>query len=161
MPVTAEHVAVARLRLDAARRELSTGMAALGGPDLWSRFTGRIAAVLAGGGARGAYEAGALLAVQDAAIPIDLITATSIGAINGASFAAHAEGVVGNAEPLVEAWLDLTPPTVGVEWTRYSWMIGGALATAFGIVNLTYYLVDSSGYHIHLHHPALAWLSLC
>jgi predicted acylesterase/phospholipase RssA len=101
-----------------------------------------------------------LLAVQDAAVPTELITATSIGAINGASFAAHAEGFVGNAEPLVSAWLELTPPTVGVEWTRYSWMIGGALATAFGVVNLTYYLIDSSGYHIHLHHPAIAWLSL-
>ncbi|MFI5207935.1 MAG: patatin-like phospholipase family protein, partial [Gemmatimonadales bacterium] len=130
MSRTKEHVAVARLRLEAARRELRSRMAGLGAPALWSRFTGRIAAVLAGGGARGAYEAGALLAVQDAAVPIELITATSIGAINGASFAAHADGVVGNAEPLVNAWLELTPHTVGVEWTRYSWMIGGALATA-------------------------------
>jgi predicted acylesterase/phospholipase RssA len=161
MSVTQEYVAVARLRLEVARRELRSRMAALGSPALWSRFTGRIAAVLAGGGARGAYEAGALLAVQDAAVPIELITATSIGAINGASFAANADGVVGNAEPLVSAWLELTPPTVGVEWTRYAWMIGGALATAFGIANLAYYLVDSSGYHIHLHHPALAWTSLC
>ncbi len=160
MSVTEERIADARLRLEAARRELRSRMAALDAPAVWLRFTGRIAAVLAGGGARGAYEAGALLAVQDAAVPIELITATSIGAINGASFAAHAEGLVGNAEPLVSAWLELTPPTVGVEWTRYSWMIGGALATAFGIVNLAYYLVDSSGYHIHLHHPALAWLSL-
>ena len=160
MSRTKEHVAAARTRLEAARRDLRSSMAALGAPALWSRFRGRIAAVLAGGGARGAYEAGALLAVQDAAVPIELITATSIGAINGASFAAHADGVVGNAEPLVNAWLELTPHTVGVEWTRYSWMIGGALATAFGSVNLAYYLVDSSGYHIHLHHPALAWLSL-
>ena len=161
MSVTQEHVADARRQLEAARRELRSRMAALGAPALWSRFTGRIAAVLAGGGARGAYEAGALLAVQDAALPIELITATSIGAINGASFAAHADGLVGNAEQLVDAWLELTPPTVGVEWTRYTWMIGGALATAFGLANLTYYLIDSSGYHIHLHHPALAWLSLC
>lgn len=162
MSRTEEYVAVARMRLDAARRELRSRMAALDAPAIWSRFTGRIAAVLAGGGARGAYEAGALLAMQDAAVPTELITATSIGAINGASFAANAEGVVGNAEPLVNAWLELTPPTVGVEWTRYTWMIGGALATAFGIANLTYYLIDSSGYgiHIHLHHPALAWLSL-
>ncbi len=161
MSVTQEHVADARLRLEASRQGLRARMAALAAPAIWSRFKGRIAAVLAGGGARGAYEAGALLAVQDAAVPIELITATSIGAINGASFAAHADGLVGNAEPLVSAWLELTPPTVGVEWTRYSWMIGGALATSFGIVNLTYYLVDSSGYHIHLHHPALAWTSLC
>ena len=161
MSATDEYVAVARQRLEAARRDLKARMAALDAPALWSRFTGRIAAVLAGGGARGAYEAGALLAMQDAGVPTELITATSVGAINGASFAAHADGGVGNAEPLVNAWLELTPPAVGIEWTRYTWMIGGALATAFGIVNLTYYLVDSGGYHIHLHHPALAWSSLC
>ena len=160
MFTTAERAATARARLEEARSSFRGRLAAHGPPALWSRFTGRIAAVLAGGGARGAYEAGALLAVQDAAVPTQLITATSIGAINGASFAAHGEGLVGNAEPLVNAWFELTPPTVGVEWTRYSWMVVGLLATAFGIANLTYYLIDSGGYHIHLHHPALAWASL-
>ncbi len=76
--------------------------------------------MLAGGGARGGYEAGALLAIQDAALPTPIIVATSIGGINGASYAAHATGLIGNAEPLVDAWFELTPPTVGVEWTRYT-----------------------------------------
>jgi predicted acylesterase/phospholipase RssA len=161
MSDTQERSIAARTRLEDARREFRARVQELGAPALWSRFRGRIAAVLAGGGARGSYEAGALLAVQDAGVPTHLITATSIGSINGASFAAHAEGFVGNAEPLVKAWFELTPPTVGVEWTRYAWMIAGLLATAFGIANLTYYLLDSGGYHIHLHHPAIAWFSLC
>ena len=135
-------------------------MAVLGAPAVWSRFHGRIAAVLAGGGARGGYEAGALLAIQDAQLPLDLITATSIGAINGASFVAHAEGKVGNAEPLVDAWFELTPTTVGVEWTRYAWMILGLLATFSGITSLTYYLLQTNDVQIHLAHPALAWSSL-
>src|SRR5271167_1979496 len=36
---------------------------------VWEKFSGRIALVLAGGGARGAYQAGALLAFQDAGVP--------------------------------------------------------------------------------------------
>jgi predicted acylesterase/phospholipase RssA len=153
--------AASRARLVEERTAFKARLAQLDAPALWTRFRGMVAAVLAGGGARGAYEAGALLAIQDAGIPTPLITATSIGAINGASYAAHATGLVGNAEPLVDAWFDLTPPAVGVEWTRYAWMVGGLLATFAGIVNLTYYELSNSGYPIHLHHPALAWISLC
>jgi len=149
-----------RDQLDEAREAFRARMAELGSPDVWAKFTGRIAAVLAGGGARGAYEAGALLAFQDARLPTPLITASSIGSINGASYAAHADGEVGNAEPLLGAWLDLTPPTVGVEWTRYTWMLVGLLATFVGFVNLTYFLLTTNGYRIMLHHPAIAWLSL-
>jgi len=70
--------------------------------------------VLSGGGARGAYEAGVLLAFQDAQLPTHILTSTSIGAINAASYAAHGRGFYGNAEPLVQGWLDLTPTTVGI-----------------------------------------------
>ena len=143
-----------------ARESFRSRFASLGIPDVWGTFQGRIAAVLAGGGARGGYEAGALLAIQDAGLPTHIITATSIGGINGASYAAHARGHIGNAEPLVEAWFELTPPTVGVEWTRYTWMIAGLVATFSGFTNLTYYLMQTGGYEIHLRHPALAWASL-
>ena len=149
-----------RQELEQDREAFRRRIAELDAPAVWSSFQGRIAAVLAGGGARGAYEAGALLAFQDAALPTPLITASSIGSINGASYAAHAVGQVGNAEPLLGAWLDLTPPTVGVEWTRYSWMIVGFLATFVGLVNLVYFLLTSNGYGIHLHHPAIAWVSM-
>jgi len=150
----------ARGRLKLAREAFRARMSEAEAPHVWAAFQGTIAAVLAGGGARGAYEAGALLAFQDAGLPINLITATSIGSINGASFAAHAEGRVGNAEPLVSAWFDLTPPTVGVEWTRYVWMLGGLLAMFAGVANLTYYLLETHGQQVHLEHPALAWASL-
>lgn len=86
---------------------------------LWKQFPGRIAVVLSGGGARGAYEAGVLLAFQDARLPTHILTSTSIGAINAASYAGHGRGYVGNAEPLVQGWLDLTPATVGIDWSRY------------------------------------------
>lgn len=149
-----------REQLDHARQAFRASIAALGAPEVWTSFSGNVAAVLAGGGARGAYEAGALLAFQDAQLPTPLITASSIGSVNGASYAAYARGAVGDAEPLLGAWLDLTPPTVGVEWTRYAWMIVGLLATFAGVVNLTYFLLTNNGYEIHLHHPAIAWISL-
>ncbi len=151
----------ARTRLREAREAFQSRHAELRIPELWQGFQGRIAAVLAGGGARGGYEAGALLAIQDAGLPTPVITATSIGSINGASFAAHATGLVGNAEPLVDAWFELTPTTVGVEWTRYTWMLFGLVATFSGITNLTYYILQTKGLDIHLAHPALAWASLC
>src|SRR6267142_7228051 len=67
-------------------------------------FAARVAVVLSGGGARGAYEAGVLLAFQDASLPTPIIAATSIGSINAAFYAAHSETTVGNAEAMVESW---------------------------------------------------------
>lgn len=44
----------------------------------------RVALVLSGGGSRGAYEAGACQALAELGIDIDIITGTSVGAINAA-----------------------------------------------------------------------------
>ena len=61
-----------------------------------------IAFVLGGGGALGACEVGMLRALADAGIRADLVLGTSIGAVNGALYAAapDAEGV----ERLAELW---------------------------------------------------------
>ena len=123
-------------------------------------FSGRVGVVLSGGGARGAYEAGVLLAFQDARVPTDIITATSVGSINAASYAAHSRERVGDAEPLIASWLELTPGTLGIEWTRYGWMVAGLIAMSAGVGNLAYYLLTLTGFRIHLHHPAAAWSSL-
>lgn len=44
----------------------------------------KVALVLSGGGSRGAYEAGAWQALTELGIDIDIVTGTSVGAINGA-----------------------------------------------------------------------------
>lgn len=44
----------------------------------------KTALVLGGGGSRGAYEIGVWQALRELGIPIDLVTGTSVGAINGA-----------------------------------------------------------------------------
>lgn len=68
----------------------------------------RVAFVLAGGAARGAYEVGVVSYVFDAVaralgrpIPVDILCGTSVGAINACALAAHA------ASSLVRHWTSL------------------------------------------------------
>lgn len=135
-------------------------MEEFGSERVWQHFSGRIAAVLSGGGARGAYEAGVLLAFQDARLPTHIITATSVASINAASFAARSNSLVGNAEPLTASWFDLTPPQVGIEWTRYVWMLTGLIAASAGLGNLARHLLASGGFSFEVPDPALTWLAL-
>src|SRR5512144_2932425 len=72
-----------------------------------------VALVLSGGGARGAYEAGVLLGLADvlglrAPNPLfDVITGTSVGAINAAHLAAFADRNDHGIPQLVELWQSL------------------------------------------------------
>lgn len=75
--------------------------------------------ILSGGGARGAYEVGVLeyifsefLDVQGCPPKVDLISGTSVGAVNGAFVASHLEHVPDAAKHLVELWTDLALPDV-------------------------------------------------
>lgn len=123
-------------------------------------FSGRIAAVLSGGGALGAYEAGALLAFQDARLPTHTIVGSSVGSINAASFAAQSDTLVGNAEPLVQSWFELTPPGVGIEWSRYLWRQAGLVTAWVGFWNLLSWELAAFGFSFSLDNPALFWLEL-
>ncbi|HEV2022612.1 MAG TPA: patatin-like phospholipase family protein [Terriglobales bacterium] len=123
-------------------------------------YGGRIGVVLSGGGARGAFEAGVLLAFQDARLPTHILAATSIGSINAASYAGHSETLVGNAEHLVNSWLEVTPPAVGIFWTRYVFMLAGLIAATAGLGNLIRALSVESGFYFHLVQPELTWLML-
>ena len=49
-----------------------------------NRQKSKTALVLSGGGSRGAYEAGVWQALVDLGIKIDIVTGSSVGAINGA-----------------------------------------------------------------------------
>ncbi len=67
---------------------------------------GRIGLVLEGGGTRGAYHAGALLAMEEAGISVDAVTGTSIGAINGAAL------ISGKLDELIEIYDHFDPEEV-------------------------------------------------
>jgi NTE family protein len=74
----------------------------------------RVAMILSGGGARGAYEVGVLWYIFDeltrilgAPPKIDILCGTSVGAINGCFLAAHLGDPVLGLRRLVELWSDL------------------------------------------------------
>ncbi len=146
--------------LAAERAVFRAQMEAAHAPDAWAMFRGRIGVVLAGGGGRGAYEAGVLLAFQDAHVPTHLITGASIGGINAASYAAHSRGYVGNAEPLLRAWTRLSPLAVGIDWTRYVWKVVGLIVASAGVGNFVESLLELQGAHFTLKNPLLTWAFL-
>src|SRR3954466_10766926 len=146
---------------DAALRELAEARAAFKaeiGP--CPQVTSRIAVVLSGGGARGAYEAGALLAFQDAQVPTHIIAATSVGSINAADYAAHSSTLVGNAEPLVEGWSQISSPAMGIDWSRYVFMLGGLIAASAGAVNFIREWMEQKDMFLHMNNPLVTWLAL-
>jgi NTE family protein len=74
----------------------------------------RIGFVLSGGGSRGAYEAGIIQYLRHDLpkrlghhVPIDIVTGTSVGAINAAFLAATMDDPTAQAERLVRAWRSL------------------------------------------------------
>jgi len=147
-------------QLKQERVEFGARLESEGAREVWKNFPGRIALALSGGGTRGAYQAGALLAFQDAELPTHIIAATSIGSINAAGYAGNSDTLVGNAEAVVNHWLGVTPTLVGIEWTRYAWMLGGLIAFWAGVGNLTYTLLASAGYALSLRNPKLTWTLL-
>ena len=151
------HSAAALAELDALREEFRARISAARRPQMFSSRTG---VVLSGGGARGAYEAGVLMAFQDAQVPTHIITATSVGSINAASYAAEAEGLIGKAEPLVKAWLELTPATLGIDWSRYIFLLAGLVAASAGIGNFLWLWLQQHGIFLHAHHPKFTWFAL-
>ena len=64
----------------------------------------KVAFVLGGGGILGAHEVGMLRALAESSIDADVILGTSVGAINGALFAA--DPTVAGVERLSELWAD-------------------------------------------------------
>lgn len=71
----------------------------------------RVGFVLSGGGSRGAYEAGVIQYLREDLprrlghhVPLDVVTGTSVGAINAAFIAATNDDPVTQSRRLVEAW---------------------------------------------------------
>jgi predicted acylesterase/phospholipase RssA len=159
MPIstTKPRSAAALAELDVLRAEFRTIIATARRP---AAFSSRVGVVLSGGGARGSYEAGVLMAFQDAQVPTHIIAATSVGSINAASYAAYADGFVGKAEPLIDAWLDLTPATLGIDWSRYIFLLAGLVAASAGIGNFLWLWMQDRGIFLQTTHPKFTWFAL-
>lgn len=100
----------------------------------------RLAIVLAGGGARGAYEAGVLSWIFDELrvlrtrpVQVDIICGTSVGAINSAFLAAHLSDSRAGVQKLVDLWENLELDQV----LGFSWKQAAALAALFRLGNST------------------------
>src|SRR6476661_1947646 len=79
----------------------------------------RVAMILSGGGARGAYEVGVLWYIFDdltrlrgAPPRLDILCGTSVGAINACYLAAHLADPVLGLRRLVDLWSELQLPKV-------------------------------------------------
>ena len=140
-----ERGAAAMAELERLRSSFRTKMAEKKEPRVTSS---RVGVVLSGGGARGAYEAGVLMAFQDAEVPTHIVTATSIGSINAASYAAHSEGFVGKADTLVRSWMELTPATLGIDWSRYIFLLAGLVAASAGLANFVWEWMKEQGIYL-------------
>ncbi len=88
-----------------------------GGPGKGRRR--KVAVILSGGGARGAYEVGVLSYVLDTFAglrggvpPIDILCGTSVGAVNACYLAAHLEDARQGMLRLVDMWTALRLPDV-------------------------------------------------
>lgn len=104
--------------------------------------------VLSGGGARGAYQSGVLLAIQEisqsSGIPIkyDFLSGVSAGAINASSLAANCDDMKNATETLAQLWSQLnfesvfstdsmTMSKIGFQWLK-ELSIGGFTGTTPG-----------------------------
>src|SRR5512140_2698576 len=77
---------------------------------------GHTGLVLTGGGARAAYQVGALRALAEiapaGALPFDVLAGISAGAINTVALASYAEDFRDAARRLTQTWASLTPDRV-------------------------------------------------
>jgi NTE family protein len=89
----------------------------------------RVALVLQGGGALGAYQAGVFQAIHEASLDIHWISGASIGAINGALIAGNPPER--RVERLLEFWETITRPSIkfaDTSWFSDLWWPGNEKA---------------------------------
>ena len=67
-----------------------------------------IGIALEGGGARGAYQAGAYMALKECGIKPKMIAGTSIGALNAALM------VQGDLDKMIDLWINTTTEILGI-----------------------------------------------
>src|SRR6185369_114759 len=98
-------------------------------------FGGKTALVLAGGGARAAYQVGVLRAISEIVPepgrnPFPVICGTSAGGVNAATLAVHADDFARGVEALHQVWRNFQPHHVyrsdfpGVLANSSRWLVG-------------------------------------
>lgn len=81
----------------------------------------RIALLLTGGGALGAYEVGVLRVIERLGIAPHLVAGVSIGAINAIVWLAHGR----RTAALEDTWRSLRGPEIGLQWVTLALRVAG------------------------------------
>lgn len=92
----------------------------------------RVALVLSGGGALGAYEVGVLRVLQQLRLVPSLVLGVSIGAINAIAWVAAGH----DAGPIERVWRTARGEALGVQWVSLALRVTGALTALFGLTEL-------------------------
>jgi len=92
----------------------------------------KVALVLSGGGALGAYEVGVLRVLERLRIVPGLIVGVSVGAINALGWVAAGY----DASRLDRVWRRVRGESVGVQWTSLALRVTGALAAMLALLEL-------------------------
>jgi predicted acylesterase/phospholipase RssA len=101
----------------------------------------RVALVLSGGGALGAYEIGVLRVLEAIGLRPRIMAGVSVGAINAVVWLAHGF----RTAPLVRAWRTLRPSSIGIHWTPLTMRAAGAIVAVFATVEFLFTLVAAQG----------------
>lgn len=92
----------------------------------------RIALVLSGGGALGAYEIGVLRVLERLALVPSLVSGVSIGAINAVAWLAAGRDV----RPIEQVWRTARAESLGVQWVSLALRIVGGLTALLAFIEL-------------------------
>jgi hypothetical protein len=101
----------------------------------------RIAVVLSGGGAFGAYEVGVLRVLEGVGLRPKILAGTSAGAINAVVWLAHDFATA----PLERVWRHMRSGTVGIRWNTLMVRVGGAFITLYALIQAFLTLIGSPG----------------
>jgi predicted acylesterase/phospholipase RssA len=99
----------------------------------------RIALLLTGGGAFGAYEVGVLRALHALGIRPSIVAGTSVGALNGLAWVAHD----GDPAALERVWRELRPSDVGIRWGLLGFRAMGGFLLGWGLLEALLVLAGS------------------
>lgn len=99
----------------------------------------RVALVLSGGGAFGAYELGVLRVLEALRLTPAMIAGVSIGAVNAVAWVAHGQ----RTAPIEHAWRTLNPRHLGLRWLGLALRLFGALTAVLGLLEVFLTLAGS------------------
>src|SRR2546428_10708606 len=99
----------------------------------------RVAVVLSGGGALGAYQVGVLRVLEAVGLRPSIVCGLSVGAINAVAWVAHDF----RTGALERVWARVGPSSIGLRWTTLTLRALGLLIAVVAALELVLTLVGS------------------